>query len=101
MDALYAILNDDPRLQKTLTVAATLDFPSIAAVGTQALTVSVPGARVGDLVVLGLPDTVNNGVVFDARVSAADTVTVRALNITAGAIDPASASYRVSVIKIF
>lgn len=79
---------------------ATLDFPSIAAAGTQTLTVTVTGAAVGDQVLLSLPATVNAGVVFDARVTAADTVTVRAQNITASAIDPASAVYTLTVLKL-
>jgi len=64
------------------------------------LTVTVPGAAVGDVVAIGLPATVNAGIVFDARVSAADTLTVRAMNITASPVDPASATYDFVVFKI-
>lgn len=98
--AFYSLLNNGSPVARTLAAVATLDFPSINAVSTQTLTITVPGASVNDVVVLGLPATVNAGVVFDARVSAADTVTVRALNITAGAIDPASAQYEVIVLKL-
>lgn len=98
--AFYSLLNNGSPVARTLAAVATLDFPSISAVSTQALTITVPGASVNDVVLLGLPATVNAGVVFDARVSAADTVTVRALNITAGAIDPASAQYEVIVLKL-
>jgi hypothetical protein len=38
--------------------------------------------------------------VFDARVSAADTITVRASNITASPVDPASATYEFVVFKL-
>lgn len=78
---------------------ATLDFPSIAAASQSDLTVTVPGASVGDIVDLGLPAAPAAGLVFSAFVSAASVVTVRAMNITAGAIDPASAAYRLRVSK--
>lgn len=81
------------------SAAATLDFPEIDPGATEVLTITVTGAATGDAVVLGLPATVDAGVVFDARVTAANTVTVRATNITGGAIDPASASYRVAVLS--
>jgi hypothetical protein len=80
------------------SASATLDFPSIAATGgTQDLTITVTGAATGDRVCLGLPAAPSAGVVFNAFVSAANTVTVRATNCTGGAIDPASASYSVQV----
>jgi hypothetical protein len=84
---------------RILSAVATLDFPSVAAAGQQELTISVTGAAAGDPVHLGQPGGLEAGIVITARVTAADTVTVRASNITAGAINPASASYRAVVIK--
>jgi len=60
----------------------------------------VTGAAVGDRVSLGLPAAPTAGIVFQAFVSAADTVTVRATNITANPVDPASATYKVKVSKM-
>ena len=54
---------------------------------------------VGDTVSLGLPASPDANGCFTAWVSAADTVTVRFNNYSSGAIDPASATYRVDVIK--
>ena len=99
-NALFELVNRGNPILRTLAAAATLDFPSISAAGTQTLTVTVPGAAVGDVVAIGLPATVNAGIVFDARVSAADTLTVRAMNITASPVDPASATYDFVVFKI-
>lgn len=82
-----------------LTVAAALDFPSINAAASADLTITVPGAAVGDSVSLGLPAAPTAGLVFNGFVSAANTVTVRATNITAGAVDAASATYRATVLK--
>jgi predicted RecA/RadA family phage recombinase len=93
-------LGSDGERLPPLYAAASLDFPSIAAVTTSTLTITVAGAVFGDPVVLSLPATVNAGIVFDARVTAADVVTVRATNITAAAIDPAAATFGVLVIKL-
>lgn len=84
-------------LTKLLTASAALDFPSIAAVSQADLTITVTGAAVGDEVALALPAAPAAGIVFNAYVSAANTVTVRASNITAAPVDPASASYSVLV----
>lgn len=82
-----------------LTATAALDFASINAAASEDLTITVAGAAVGDSVSLGLPAAPTAGIVFNAFVSAANTVTVRATNITGGAVNPASATYRVTVIK--
>lgn len=81
------------------SAVATLDFPLIAAAGQQELAVTLTGAVVGDRVVLGPPATLAAGVIVTARVTAANTVTVRLSNITAAGIDPASASWTVGVLR--
>ena len=85
---------------QVLTASATLDFASIAAVASEDKTIAVAGAAVGDSVALGLPAAPAAGIVFNGFVSAADTVTVRATNITASAVDPASADYTAMVFKL-
>jgi hypothetical protein len=100
-NGFYGGLNQNPVYRALVPVSATYDFASIATLTTSTTTVTVQGAQVGDFVVLGLPATVNAGIVFDARVTAQDTVTLRATNITAGAIDPASAVYKFLVLKTF
>lgn len=82
-----------------LTATAALNFASIAAAASEDLTITVAGAAVGDSVSVGLPAAPTAGLVFVGFVSAANTVTVRASNITAGAVDAASATYRATVIK--
>jgi hypothetical protein len=84
---------------RILRGSASLDFPSINAVSQADLTITVTGAAVGDTVVLGLPAAPTAGITFNAFVSAANTVTVRATNVTAGAIDPAAAVYTVLVMR--
>ena len=53
----------------------------------------------GDPVMLALPAAPDAGIVFNAWVSAADVVTIRASNISAAAIDPAAATFKVAVMK--
>lgn len=84
----------------SLTATASLDFASIAAAASADLTIAVPGAVVGDAVSLGLPAAPAAGLIFQAFVSTAGTVTVRATNITAAAVDAAAAAYLVTVHKL-
>ena len=86
-------------ITKVLTASASLNFPSISAASQADLTITVPGAATGDEVIMSLPASPAAGIVFNAFVSAANTVTIRASNITALAVDPAAASYGVIVIN--
>ena len=78
---------------------ATLDFPSIPANATTNLTITVTGAAANDSVLLGPPAALTSEIGLTAFVSGANTVTVRAINPTGAAIDPASGTYRATVIK--
>ena len=82
-----------------LFASASLNFPAVAAAGQQELTITVPGAAVGDAVVLAPPAAPDAGLVWAGRVSAANTVTVRVVNVTAAPIDPAAATWGAQVIK--
>jgi hypothetical protein len=81
------------------TGTGTLNFPSIAAGAIEVLTVTVTGAATGDTVILGPPSTIEAGLTWSGFVSATNTVTVRVHNTTASPIDPASASWRASVMR--
>lgn len=99
MDVRRLSVGASTELKKLLSATATLDFGSISPNAQADLTISVPGALVGDSVALGLPSASAAGIVFNAFVSATDTVKVRAGNITASGVDPASATYRVTVFQ--
>ncbi len=90
-------------LAKTLTATAVLDFPSTTASNSSILTFTLNGAVDGDVVALGVPNAATNGnTAYYAYVSAANTITVRFLNnnpALGAAIDPVSATFRVSVIR--
>jgi len=80
-----------------LTATATLDFPSISSNGLEELTVTVTGATVGKPVILGPPAGIEAGLTWCGYVSATNTVKVRVHNNNGSSIDPASASWTVSV----
>lgn len=81
------------------SATATLDFPSTATLTSADLTISVPGAVVGDPVAVSTPAAPNANTCFTAFVSAADTVTVRFNNFSGGTVNPASGSFKVVVFK--
>jgi hypothetical protein len=81
-----------------LTGSATWDIGSLGTLANSSTTIAVTGAVVGDTVTVS-PSMPSAGVVVSADVTSADTVTLRSHNTTAGTIDPASATFRVKVIK--
>jgi len=55
-------------------------------------------AATGDFVIVAPPGNLTAGLVLCGFVSAANTVTIRIINGTAGAIDPASATFGIAVL---
>lgn len=87
-------------IAKMLSGSATLDFGNTAAGTSDDLTVTITGAQDGDEVVLGVPNAaMNASSSYFAWVSATNTITIRHNNYSTGAINPASATFKVSVIK--
>lgn len=80
--------------------STALNFGSVSAQSYSDLTIAVNGAATGDSVSLGVPTTaVTAGIVYSAWVSATNTVTVRAHNYTSGALDPASGTFKATIIR--
>jgi hypothetical protein len=77
---------------------ATYDAPSLNANAGATTTVTVTGARVGDLAIFSM-GVDQAGVVGFATVSANDTVTIRFQNESGGVVDLASTTLRVGVFK--
>ena len=86
-------------ITRVLSATATLDFPSIASNDTHTLTITVTGAVAGDSVFLGCPAGLDAGLIFCASVTATNTVTVRMHNSSGGSTDPASATFRATVMQ--
>ena len=84
------------------TATSILDFPSIAAGASATLTVTVTGSVAGQCAVIAATNEstdMHDGLEFRAWVSAANTVSVKAINRTASIIDQAAYNVRVTVIS--
>lgn len=94
----------NPKINKVWSGAFVFDFPNIAANSTQTTTVSLPGVVTGatnqQVMVTSSDAAQNRDIHFKGFVSANNVVTICATNPTVGAIDPASATYRVTVMQI-
>lgn len=88
-----------PDIQDTLPVVnASLDFGSISASTEATLTVTVPGARLGDLVQVQAPAALDDGLIIrKSWVSAKNTVSIRLRNLTGSGIDAAAGDFPVLV----
>lgn len=87
---------------KVLWIDSTINFATTAAgTGTDSSGITITGASVGDPVIVtdnsGAPDA---STAYHGFVSAADTVKVRFDNYSTASVDPASASFRIGVIKL-
>lgn len=86
-------------LRSLLDVSQALNFGSIAAQAGAELTVTVTGAVVGDEVVANPNSSPEAGLVWNAWVSATDTVTLRVTNVTAAPIDPGNRTWKFRVYQ--
>ena len=84
-----------------LTVAAPLDFASIAPGACAESTLSLPGASAGDSVAPGWPAGLESGLMGMMRISASNTVAVRVCNLSGTTVDPAAATFRATVVRSF
>lgn len=80
---------------------ASLNFASIATTASEDLTIVVPGAKINDVCWLGLPAAPFAGLAYMAFVSAADTVTVRAMNYTGTSKDAGAQTFTVAVGQLY
>lgn len=81
-------------------LTVTLDLASVAAATSAEQTFTVPGLQTTDAVFLCVSSSLNNGLgIVGARVSAANTLAVRVMNATAGALDAASATFTLLVVR--
>ncbi|MFZ9739644.1 MAG: hypothetical protein ACO3EZ_16730, partial [Prochlorotrichaceae cyanobacterium] len=82
-----------------LTASQTLDFGSIAGGGFNEVTMAVTGAAEFDTIQWGVPANTPTGIVFDARVSTAGVVALRAFNVDNKSHSPVTSTYRVVVLN--
>jgi hypothetical protein len=84
--------------KRSINATKTHDFGLIAAQSEASTTAAVDKARQGDAVQV-TPLAHTAGISYCGVVTAADTVTIYAQNFTAGAIDPASTTFRIIVLQ--
>ncbi len=101
VDGGLAIGQGGAKILKVLSASASLNFGSISAGGSLDLDITLSGAAVGNVVMLGVPyQTAPNGIIYSAFVPfGGGAVTVRAYNYSSGAIDPVSGTFRVAVMQ--
>jgi hypothetical protein len=88
-----------PQSSRTLTATHSVWFGgSIASNDFHSVTVSVTGAAVNDVVLLGMPTSVCGGLTFQGNVATANVVSITAQNATNSAQNQATATYRITVI---
>lgn len=81
-------------------VVTTQDAAAVAANTTAEQNFTVPGLQIGDMVFVSPPSSLNAGLgICGTRVDAANTLTVRFNNNTAGSLNPASAVYTLLVFR--
>lgn len=80
-------------------VSVSYDANVTATNTTQESTVTVPGVRLGDFVMVNKPSHSTGIGIVNARVSAADTVAITYGNFTAAGVNPAAETYLFCVIR--
>lgn len=80
----------------TTKVSATI--PSVATAAGTSVAVTVTGAAIGDQVTL-IPQFNPSGLLLEASVSAANTVTIKAYNTTAGTVNLGAQNFFIRVSR--
>lgn len=91
----YGVL---PSSIKTLTTTTSIYFGQVNSNSTNSVSVVVTGCLVNDIVLVGLPPSVDNGLTFSGHVTTANGLELDCVNATNGNITPATATYRITVI---
>lgn len=87
-------------IARAFLVTVTYDPANIT--GTATTTeqdITVTGVKVGDFVMVNKPSSTAGVTIGNARVKAADTVSIQWVNPTAGAVNPASEAYLIAVFR--
>ena len=93
--ATYGVLPASPR---TLTTTASIAFGTLSGHAVSAGNVTVTGAAIGDIVLVGLPGAVSGGPVVQGVVFAANTVCMTAINGANTSKTIGTADFRITVI---
>jgi hypothetical protein len=92
----YGIL---PESSETLTVTTSLNFGTVGANASSSITVQLNGVSQNDIVMLGLPATLTEGLSFFGHVVTSNQLHVDCLNATNGSKTQSAATFRITVIS--
>jgi len=91
----YGVLPLSPR---TLTTTAAINFGLVNSNSTVSIATTITGCALNDIVLLGLPSAVCQGLSFFGHVTTGSVVEIDAVNATNGNITQSSQTYRITVI---
>jgi hypothetical protein len=87
-----------PLSVRTVTTTASLNFGTVGSNSTVAITVSVTGVNLNDIVLLGLPNAICQGLTFIGAVDSAGVVQVDAVNATSSSVVQSTQTFRITAI---
>jgi len=87
-----------PLSPRTLTTTASIDFGLVNSNSTVSSSATVTGCAINDIVLLGLPSGVCQGLSFFGHVTTGNLVEIDAVNATNGNITQSPQTYRITVI---
>lgn len=99
LSSSYFIKHGSGEAFQILTATASINFGTIAGQDFAEATIPVTGASENDVVMWGAPTSVATGIVFDARVTTASEITLKAFNSDNQSHTQATAIYRVVVLN--
>jgi hypothetical protein len=91
----YGVLPLSPR---TLTTTASINFGSVGSNSSTSITVAVTGCAINDIVLLGMPSAVCEGLSFFGHVVTGNQIHVDAVNATNGSMTQSAQTFRITVI---
>lgn len=87
-----------PNSVKTLTTTASINFGSISGHGISTANISITGAGINDIVLLGLPSAISDGLAFLGHVTSVNTVEIDCVNTSNGSRTQSEQTFRICVI---
>lgn len=93
--ATYGVL---PQSIRTVTTSTTVTIGFVDTQDQTSVTVSLTGAAVNDLVLLGLPSSVCSGLVLQGSISSSGVAKITALNVTASGVTQSMQTFRITAI---
>jgi hypothetical protein len=91
----YGVFPQSPR---TLSAVTFQGFSGIGGNSVQTVTVSVTGAAINDIVLIGLPDNITEGLVFSGHCIGSNQIHLDALNITNNSKSQTATTFRITII---